>query len=112
MKKSIWGLSENVVSGLSYVFGWVSGLVAFVLERDSKVVRYNALQSVIWFGGLSIAGVIAKLLAWIPLAGPLLVWVIGTVGTISWFVLVISAFTGRTVKIPIIGDAVETTINK
>jgi len=34
--KSSTGLEENVAALLSYIFTWVSGLVFFVMEKDSK----------------------------------------------------------------------------
>ena len=35
--KSSTGLDDNIAALLSYIFGWVSGLIFFVMEKDSRV---------------------------------------------------------------------------
>src|SRR5438105_9937453 len=46
--KSSTGLDENIAALLSYVFGWVSGLVFFLMEKDSKRVRFHAMQFILF----------------------------------------------------------------
>src|SRR3954447_25021680 len=46
--KSSTGLEENVAALLSYVFGWVSGLIFFLIEKDSRLVRFHAMQSLLF----------------------------------------------------------------
>src|SRR6185503_10229815 len=46
--KSSTGLDENIAALLSYVFGWVSGLVFFLIEKDSRLVRFHAMQSLLF----------------------------------------------------------------
>ena len=41
---------------LCYVFGWLSGLVMFIIERENRNVRRHAAQSMLVFGGLNILG--------------------------------------------------------
>ncbi len=50
MGKSSTGLDENVAGLLCYVLGWVSGLVFFLIEKESKFVKYHAMQSIVVFG--------------------------------------------------------------
>ena len=45
--KSSTGLDENVAALLSYIFGWVSGLIFFLIEKDSRLVRFHAMQSIL-----------------------------------------------------------------
>src|SRR6185436_13061927 len=45
--KSSTGLDENIAALLAYLFGWVSGLVFFLIEKDSKLVRFHAMQSIL-----------------------------------------------------------------
>jgi len=45
--KSSTGLDENIAALLSYVFGWVSGLIFFLIEKDSRLVRFHAMQSIL-----------------------------------------------------------------
>jgi uncharacterized membrane protein len=46
--KSSTGLDENIAALLSYVFGWVSGLIFFLIEKDSRFVRFHAMQSILF----------------------------------------------------------------
>jgi uncharacterized membrane protein len=45
--KSSTGLDENIAALLSYSFGWVSGLIFFLMEKDSRLVRFHAMQSIL-----------------------------------------------------------------
>jgi uncharacterized membrane protein len=44
---------EHVAAALSYLFGWVSGLLFLLFDRR-PFVRYHAAQSVVVFGTLSL----------------------------------------------------------
>ena len=108
-RKSVFGLNENVASVLCYAFFFFSGIFMLVMERENKTVRFHALQSTLWFMLLSVANVVA---GWLPLVrGPLgsLIWL---VTVLSWLFLMYNAFLGKKFKIPMIGDTVETQINR
>ena len=60
------GLIPNVAALLCYVGFWVSGIILFVLEQKNREVRFHALQSIIVFGTLTVAGTILSL---IPVVG-------------------------------------------
>src|SRR5688572_33412005 len=66
--KSSTGLDENVASLLSYLFGWVSGLVFFLIEKDSRLVRFHAMQSIL----LNAVAVVVGIVLWV-------VWAFGTI---------------------------------
>ena len=46
-------LSENLAALLSYVFGWITGLI-FLLIDKRPYVRFHAAQSIVVFLGLHI----------------------------------------------------------
>src|SRR5919108_2772137 len=46
--KSSTGLDDNIAALLSYIFGWVSGLIFFLIEKDSRLVRFHAMQSLLF----------------------------------------------------------------
>ena len=71
MEKTSIGLEANVAGLLCYVLGWISGLVFILIERESKFVRFHAMQSIIVFGILSVASFI---LGFIPLIGGFISW--------------------------------------
>jgi uncharacterized membrane protein len=45
-------LPENVAAALSYLFGWISGLIFLLFDRR-PFVRYHAAQSVVVFAALN-----------------------------------------------------------
>src|SRR5215472_9542239 len=47
------GLSENAAATLSYVLGWLTGIIFFVIDKR-PYVRFHAAQSIVTFGGLHI----------------------------------------------------------
>jgi uncharacterized membrane protein len=115
MKKSILGLDENVAGALSYVFGFFSGIVVLILEKENKFVRFHALQSTIWSVFLTVLGWVCRIVAKFPLVGfvgGIAGWAVGVVSVVSWVFLIYKAYQKDTFKLPIIGDVVYNQINK
>jgi len=98
------GLEPNVASLLCYLFGWVTGIVFFILEKENELVRFHALQSIIVFGVLTVAG---TLLGWTPIFGGFLRAVIGILAFVLWIVLMVKAYQGEKYKMPWAGDFAE-----
>jgi uncharacterized membrane protein len=96
MAKSSTGLEENVAGLLCYVVGWITGLIFFLIEKDSKFVKFHAMQSIITFGACTILGFI-----------PIVNWFIGIVAFVLWILLMIKAYQGEKFKLPVIGDLAE-----
>jgi uncharacterized membrane protein len=65
--KSSTGLDENVAALLSYLFTWVSGLIFFLIEKDSRLVRFHAMQSILLTAAAIIVGIVLWI-AWIVVA--------------------------------------------
>ena len=63
------GLGERLESVLAYLFGWVSGLILFFIEKN-RTVRWHAAQSMITFGTLSLVmlgvSLLKAMLSWVP----------------------------------------------
>ncbi|MCL2170508.1 MAG: hypothetical protein FWB71_00020 [Defluviitaleaceae bacterium] len=123
MRKSVFDLNENVAAMLAYIGGFITGIIVLVLERENKTVRFAALQSIFWFGSLTLLGIalgwIFPLVTWIPLAGgifrlirSIITGLLTFTTIISWAYLSYSAYTGRKVKMPFFGDIVDAQINK
>lgn len=98
------GLEPNVAGLLCYIGGWISGIVFLVIEQKNAFVRFHALQSIITFGGLTVAG---ALLGWIPYAGVVFGTVIGILAFILWVVLMVKAYRGELYKVPFAGQVAE-----
>lgn len=65
--KSSTGLDDNIAALLSYIFGWVSGLIFFIMEKDSRLVRFHAMQSILLNAAALVVG-IALWIAWVVVA--------------------------------------------
>ncbi|MEH6550416.1 MAG: DUF4870 domain-containing protein [Pseudomonadales bacterium] len=104
MADSTTGLEDNVAGLLCYLFGWLSGLIFFLIEKDSAYVKFHALQSLIFFGGLSVLSIIAP---FVPLIGGLLGLALAVAGFVAWVLMMIKAYQGEKFKLPVAGDIAE-----
>jgi uncharacterized membrane protein len=107
--KTSLGLQENIEGLLCYVLGWVSGVIFLILEKESKFVKFHAMQSLITFLGLF---VINFVIGMIPLIGWLISILSFPIGLILWILLMYKAFKGEMYKLPIVGEIAEKQINK
>ena len=121
--KSSTGLDENIAALLSYVFGWLSGLIFFLIEKDSRLVRFHAMQSIL----LNVLIIILVIVLWIvsfvlwmiaAAIGDIVGTIIGLIVTLFWVVIwlailvawimcLIKAFQAQYFKLPIIGNLAE-----
>ena len=121
--KSSTGLDENIAALLSYVFNWVSGLIFFLIEKDSRLVRFHAMQSILLTASAVVLGIVLWI-AWVVLAiilammsdvlaslvsivvGLLMfVFYIGIL--VAWVLCLIKAYQKQYFKLPIIGNFAE-----
>jgi uncharacterized membrane protein len=99
------GLDANVAATLAYLVGWVTGIVFLFFEQENKFVRFHALQSIIVFGSLSVAWMIA-------LSVPFLGWIVAflvipPVSAFLWLFLMYKAYQGERYKLPFAGEMAE-----
>ena len=106
------GMSQNKAAGLSYLFRWITGLYFLVKEKQNPFVRFHAMQSLMFFGGLNL--ILIVLLATIFLSVPvvsfvaiLLVVLMELIRFFVWIVMVIRGFRGKYFRLPIIGRLAE-----
>lgn len=104
MAKSSTGLEENIAGLLCYILTWLSGLVFFLIEKDSKFVKFHAMQSIITFVALIIVMWIANI---IPLIGGVIAGLVGLLMLVLWIILMIKAYQGEKFKLPVVGDLAE-----
>ena len=104
MQKSSIGLPENIAGMLCYILGWVSGLVLYLIEKDSDFVKYHATQSIIVFGTLTLASIA---LGVVPFIGALLAPLLSLLAFVLWIILLIKAFQHTRYKLPWAGDLAE-----
>jgi uncharacterized membrane protein len=102
--KTSMGLEPNIAGLLCYVLGWVTGIVFFIMEKDNKLVRFHAMQSIITFGILFLASII---LSFIPFVGWFFGVLLSILTFVLWVVLMLKAYQGVMFKLPIVGDIAE-----
>ena len=121
--KSSTGLDENTAALLSYLFGWVSGLIFFLIEKDSRLVRFHAMQSILLnvsFGVVAVVlmivlfilgmifAMISDALGAIVSILSLLIWLVFMAAILIAVILcLVKAFQGQYFKLPIIGNLAE-----
>jgi uncharacterized membrane protein len=106
------GMQANVAAGLSYVLGWVTGLVFFLVEKQNRFVRFHAMQSILFFGGITVLGIVLNIvwgvgIPFISFVALCINGLLGLVAFVGWIVLLINGFQGKYFKLPIIGDYAE-----
>jgi uncharacterized membrane protein len=101
--RSSTGLDENVAGFFCYLFGFITGIVFLVVEKESRFVKFHAMQSTITFLSLFVISII---LGWIPIIG-LLVYPLWILSLILWLLLMIKALRGERYSLPIVGKMAE-----
>ncbi|MDP3142898.1 MAG: hypothetical protein Q8N14_02985, partial [Candidatus Omnitrophota bacterium] len=56
--KTSTGIEPKVAGLLSYLLGFITGVIFLLIEKENKFVRFHALQSIIVFGFLFVLGLI------------------------------------------------------
>jgi len=112
------GIPENVAALLSYVLGWITGLIFLLIDKRSYV-RFHAAQSLVVFLGLHILRAVLGLMfgvgwwfggfaGWqVSIIGAILVNLISFVALVLWIVLMVKAFQGVRFKLPLAGEIAE-----
>jgi uncharacterized membrane protein len=105
-QKTGMGMEPNLAAALSYVCGWITGLVFFLMEKENSFVRFHAMQSIIVSGALTVLWIGLSVL---PLG--FLYWFIAPllslVGFVLWILLIIKAYQGQRFHLPVAGDIAE-----
>ena len=122
--KTSMGIKSNVAALLSYVLGFITGLIFFLIEKENKYVRFHAMQSIILFGAFFVLNMAIGFTASIffsimggfthgysGFTGYDLIsgiqGIISLVAPVLWIVLMIKAYQGEKFKLPVIGDIAE-----
>jgi uncharacterized membrane protein len=119
---STMSMNPRIAALLSNALIWVGGLFFFFAERKNRFVRFNAAQSVLFFGAVSILFEVITLLG-ILTAIPLLGWffglIFGLVHTVLligaglvWLFLMFQAYRGVKFKLPFFGDYAESLVDR
>ncbi len=110
MAKTSVNIEENVASMICYLGVWVTGLIFFLIEKENRIVRFHALQSLITFVGVFVVYIFLWFISWIVPFFWIINTLFGLLVFILWVVLMIKAYQGEYFKLPIIGDIAEQNI--
>jgi uncharacterized membrane protein len=117
------GLSETTAATLSYVLGWLTGIIFYVID-SRPYVRFHAAQSIVTFGGLHIIRAVLAMMFGLGWAfgglgvmgsygfghfagfgvGLMLLSLVGLISFVLWIVCMIRANRGEYFMVPIAGD--------
>jgi uncharacterized membrane protein len=106
-KNSSTGLDSNIGGLLSYVLGWITGLVFFLIEEKDEFVRFHAMQSIIVFGAITVLSIVFGILFRVPFLGAILGSFLWIASVVLWIILMVKAYQGERFKLPIAGDLAE-----
>jgi uncharacterized membrane protein len=104
-KKSSTGLDPKVANLLAYLFSWLGGLIIWLLEKENRFVKWNALQALI-LGVVEVAAIIvvSVILGLIPYIGWFFFsWLGYLIAGACWvlaIVAIVMGFSGKSFKIP------------
>lgn len=108
--RSSTGLEENTAAGLAVVTTWIGALVFYLLEKESRFVRFYALQEMALSVGivaLGIIGIVSSIigaLIKLPLLGLGINSLTSAVYLICWVIMIVNAFQGKVWELPILGQ--------
>ena len=105
------GMTDNAASALCYVLGLITGILFLVLApyNQNKTIRFHAFQSIF----LNVAWILLWMVFNIMFAALhmfsllFLSPLIGLVFFILWIYMIISAYQGKTVVLPVIGPIAQ-----
>ncbi len=121
------GLSGRTEALLSYLLGWVSGLIFFAIERKNRFVRFHAAQSFVFFGFAFVVFFVLRLIGYlvsiIPFLGGFLGFVLNPVlacltsvvliaAGLIWVFLMIQSYRGVTVRLPFFGNYADSMVDR
>ena len=110
-KQTSTGLEPNLAGALSYLCGWVTGLIFYLMEIENNFVRFHAMQSIIVTGGFTVLFIACAILSNIPVIGWLFLLIgypiVGIAYFVSWILLMIKAYQGERFHFPVAGEMAE-----
>lgn len=101
-EKTSTGLDANLAAALSYLVGFVTGIIFLLVEKENKFVRFHAMQSTLLFIGIVLVNIVLNMI-------PFLGFIVGVVvviplSAVLWLLLMFKAYQGEEFKLPLVGQ--------
>ena len=109
-QKTSMGLEPNLAGALSYLCGWLTGLIFYLMEKENNFVRFHAFQSILSSAAFTVIFIARGIIGHIPFVGWLVLIaypVVGIASFICWILAMIKAYQGQRFHFPIVGDIAE-----
>lgn len=114
------GLQANIASLLCYIFIPVTSIIFYVLEKNSRLVRFHAMQSLLYGVAMFVLFFAFNIFViGISYVSGILGGIFGLLGLIlwlgfliGWILLLVKAYQGQMFKLPVIGNIAEGIVNK
>ena len=101
-EKTSTGFDANVAAALTYLVGFVTGIIFLLVEKENKFVRFHAMQSTLVFIGIVAVDILLQI---VPILGALVViFIVIPVSAILWLLLMYKAYQGEEFKLPLVGQ--------
>ena len=95
------GLQPAHAAAFAYVFGVITGLIFFFMEKGNRFVRFHAMQSICFSIGVCVLTLVVRMT---PLVGGALAVLTQIAACVVWIVLIVKAAKGRWYRLPVFGD--------
>jgi uncharacterized membrane protein len=116
-------MSETTAATLSYVLGWLTGIIFFLID-NRPYVRFHAAQSIVTFGGLHIIRIVLAMIfgvgwmfggyghwgygGWGGFGiGIAILSLLGILTFVLWIVCMVKAASGQRFMVPIAGPIAQ-----
>ncbi len=119
-QRSGTGLDENVGGALSYLLGFITGIIMYFVEPENEFVRFHAAQSIALSAVLIVISIVLSVIStlvttlfFVNSAGTFalasilsliigLIYLVFAVGSFAlWIYMMVRAYQGKTPRIPI-----------
>ena len=101
-EKTSIGIDANIAAALSYLVGFVTGIIFLVVEKENRFVRFHAMQSTLVFAAIVVIDILVNV---VPFLGALVVvFVIAPASAVLWLLLMFKAYQGEEFKLPLVGQ--------
>lgn len=98
-------IEANLAAALAYLGGFITGLIFLAVEKESRYVRFHAMQSTVLFLGVLVLSIAVNSI--VLLGAFLYAFLLFPAVVILWLVLMYKAYSGEMFKLPIVGDFAE-----
>lgn len=107
------GIDKKTGAILSYLLGWVTGVIFLFVGKDDPDVKFHAAQSTIFFGSLTVIFWVMRFVdAFLPFAVALffsfILFIVGVFAFVVWIMCLVRANSGGGARfeIPLVGGVI------